>query len=73
MAIENPLRSAVTLKLNAGARPGTGTMITKNVSLGRITENADKDKIMTIVAALTPCLALPVVRVERTEVTTLEA
>ena len=72
MAIENAHRSSVSLKLNAGSRPATGTMIVKSCSLGKVTHEADKDKIMNVVGALMPVLEHPMFRVERTEVTILE-
>ena len=72
MAIESALRSAVSLKLNAGTRDGTGGMITKSCSLGKIMAGADKDKIMSVVGSLLPILEHPLYRVERTEVTVLE-
>ena len=72
MAIESALRSSVSLKLNAGTKPGTGTMITKSCSLGNVIHGADKDKIMSVVGALLPVLENPLYRVERTEVSVLE-
>ena len=72
MAIENALRSSVSLKLNAGIRPGTGGMITKSCSLGKIMYAADKDKIMSVIGMLLPVLENPLYRVERTEVTVIE-
>ena len=72
MAIENAHRSTVSLKLNAGSRQGTGGMIVKTCSLGRVMYGADKDKIMSVVAALAPVLENPLFRVERTEVTVIE-
>jgi len=72
MAIESALRSAVSLKLNAGMRPGTGTMITKSCSLGKLVYGADKDKVMSVVGTLLPVMEHPLYRVERTEVTVIE-
>jgi hypothetical protein len=72
MAIESAHRSAVNLKLNAGIRQGTGGMVVKNVSLGRVMYGADADKIMSVVGALIPCLVHPLYRVERQETTILE-
>ena len=71
MAIENALRSGVSLKLNAGTN-GSGGMITKSCTLGKIMHGADKDKIMSVVGALAPVLEHPLYRVVRTEVTVLE-
>ena len=72
MATENAHRSSVSLRLNAGSRPGTGGMVVRNCSLGRVVHGADKDKIMGVVGALRPVLEHPMFRVERTEVTILE-
>ena len=72
MAIENAHRSSVSLRLNAGVREGTGGMIVKGCSLGRVVHGADADKIMSVVGALAPVLKHPLFRVERTEVTILE-
>ena len=72
MAIENAHRSGVSVKLNAGTNPGTGGMITKTCSLGKIMAGADKDKIMSVVGALASVLEHPLYRVERTEVTVIE-
>jgi hypothetical protein len=72
MAIENAHRSSVSLKLNAGSKEGTGTMIVKSCSLGNVIRGADKNKIMSVVGALNPILVHPLFRVERTEVTILE-
>ena len=68
MAIESAYRSSVSLKLNAGTKMGTGTMITKSCSLGKIMYGADKDKVMSVVGTLLPVLEHPLYRVERTEV-----
>ena len=72
MAIESAHRSSVSLKLNAGTRPGTGGMITKTCSLGKVMHGADKDKIMSVVEVLAPVLENPLYRIERTEVTVIE-
>ena len=72
MTVENAYRSSVSLKLNSGTRLGTGTMIVKSCSLGKVVYGADKDKVMSVVGALLPALEHPLFRVERTEVTILE-
>ena len=72
MAIESAYRGSVSLKLNAGMKMGTSTMITKSCSLGKIMHGADKDKIMSVVGTLLPVLEHPMYRVERTEVTVIE-
>ena len=72
MAIENAYRSSVSLKMNAGTKPGTGGMITKSCSLGNIMHGANAGKIMSVVGALAPVLENPLYRVERTEVTVIE-
>ena len=71
MAVENALRSAVSLKLNAGTKPGGG-MITKSCSIGKVVHGADKDKVMSVVGVMLPVLEHPLFRVERTEVTVIE-
>jgi hypothetical protein len=72
MAIERPYKSSVTVKLDAGVNSATGNMIVKNCSLGKVTQSADKDKVMEVVEALLPVLDYPLARVERTKVTVLE-
>ena len=72
MAIENAHRSSVSLKLNAGTREGTGGMIVRSCSLGKVTHGADAGKVMSVAGALVPVLGHPLFRVERTEVTILE-
>ena len=72
MAVVNPHRNSVSLKLNTGAREGTGSMIVKSCSLGKVVSGADPEKIMGIVGALVPVLKHPLFRVEQTEVTILE-
>ena len=72
MAVENALKSSVSLKLNTGAREGTGSMIVRSCSLGKVVHGADADKVMGVVGALAPVLKHPLFRVERTEVTILE-
>lgn len=70
--IENMQRSSVSLKLNAGVSSVTGNMLTKSCSLGKVAGGADAEKIMTVADLLSPLLAYPAIRVERTEVTFLE-
>ena len=72
MAIENAHRSSVSLKLNAGVREGTGGMIVKSCSLGKVVHGADVNKVMSVVGALASVLEYPLFRVQRTEVTILE-
>jgi hypothetical protein len=72
-AVENAYRSGVSVKLNGGVNPATGSMIVKSCTLGKIVHGADKDRIMDVVDALAPVLDYGLVRVERTEVTVLEA
>ena len=72
MAIESAHRSSVSLRLNTGTREGTGGMIVRSCSLGRVIHGADAEKIMSVVGALAPVLEHPLFRVERTEVTILE-
>jgi hypothetical protein len=73
MAIESAYSSAVNLRLNAGIRPGGGTMLTKTTSLGRVMYGADKDAIWAVVTALVPCLAHPLYRCQRVETTVIES
>jgi hypothetical protein len=70
--IENAYRSGVSVKLNGGVSPVTGSMIIKSCSLGKVVQGADKDGIMSVVGALMPVLEHSLARVERTEVTVLE-
>ena len=72
MAIESALRSTVSLRLNAGTRPGGSGMLVRSFSLGRVMHGADKGKIMSVVGALASVLVHPLFRVERTEVTVIE-
>ena len=72
MAVENAHRSSVSLKLNAGTREGTGGMIVRSCSLGKVVHNANAGKVMSVVEALAPILEYPLFRTERTEVTILE-
>jgi hypothetical protein len=72
MATESAYKSSVAVKLNAGMSPGTGNMIVKSCSLGKIAQGADKEKIMNVVGALLPVLEHSLVRVERTEISVLE-
>ena len=62
---------SVTLKLNNGTTE-TGTTKTVSVSLGSLDKTAfNADKVMGIVALLTPCLSLPVLSTNKTESSTL--
>ena len=69
---ESVLREGVAVKLNAGVNP-SGGMAVRSVSLGKVVNGADADKVFDVVDALTPVLSLSPVRVERTVVTLLEA
>ncbi|GHV34370.1 hypothetical protein FACS1894187_04800 [Synergistales bacterium] len=69
--IENVLRAGINVKLNAGTSP-SGGMIVRSVSLGKVIDGADADKVMNVAGALSPVLNLPPVYVERTRVTRLE-
>jgi hypothetical protein len=70
--IENAYKSSVAVKLNAGLSAVTGNMVVKTLSLGKIVQGADKDKIMPVVGALMQVLEYPAFRVDRTEVTVIE-
>ncbi|MDO4787095.1 MAG: hypothetical protein Q4A13_09130 [Fretibacterium sp.] len=70
--VENARRSGVSVKLNAGNDLLTGRMIVKSCSLGKIKPEADAEKVMRIVDLLAAVLEYPAVRVERTEVRSLE-
>jgi hypothetical protein len=70
--VENAKRSGVSVKLNGGVNPVTGSMIVKSCSLGKVVHGADKDGIMNVVGALASVLDYGPARVERTEVTVLE-
>ena len=73
MAVESVLRSAVSLKLNTGTRPGTCSMIVRTLSLGKVVPDCDAEKVMNTIGALIPVLKHPLLRVERTEVTQIES
>ncbi|MBQ7578777.1 MAG: hypothetical protein IJT21_10995 [Synergistaceae bacterium] len=66
-------RLAVSLKLNNGVSD-KGTTKTLSVSLGSMSKTAfDADKVMNIVAVLSPCFSKELLRVEKTAVDILEA
>lgn len=67
-----PKRTGVSVKLNGGVNPETGKDVTRSVALSGVKTGADNAKIWTIVNLLEPCLAYSVIRVERTEVVSLE-
>ena len=73
MAIESALSSRINLKLNAGTRQSTGTMIVRTIQLGKVNSMADAEKVMSVIGALAPVLSVPVFRIERQEITVLEA
>ncbi len=70
--VENARRSGVSLKLNAGSDPVSGRMIVKSCSLGRVKPGADAEGIVRVADLLLGVLEYPAVRMERTEVSTLE-
>ena len=70
--VENTYRSGVSLKLNAGTNPATGKVIVKGCSLGRTKPGADAEAIVRVADRLAAVLEYPVVRMERTEVNTLD-
>jgi len=72
MAIESALSSSIRVRLNAGTRAGTGTMIVRTVQLGRMVAEAPADKVMSCVGALASILQHPLFRVERHEASILE-
>lgn len=69
--IETPRKSALVLKLDAG-RTASGSVIVKNCSFGKVLNAADKTKVMAVADLITPVLAYPLLRVERSEVSTIE-
>ena len=69
---ENAYRSGVSLKLNAGTNAATGRMIVKGCSLGKVRPGADAEAVVRVADLLAAVLEYPVVRMERTEVSTLE-
>jgi len=71
MAIESAYASSVNLRLMNGTT-ASGGMRTATISIPKVAYAADKDKIMSIVEALIPCLELPLYRVLRTEQTVIE-
>ena len=73
MPMEIERSSVISMKLNGGMRPGSsGSIITYNVSLGRMMFGADAEKILAVVDALLPCLKFSLLRLDRIETTTIE-
>ena len=71
-AISTVQKIAVSLKLNNGLNPETGTQKTVSISLGSLNKDAwDADKAMAIVNTLAPCLEKSLMSVIKTETTTL--
>lgn len=64
-------RLSVSVKLDAGQDPETEQSITKSVSLGSMSIEANDEGIMDVVDALKPCLTYQIDRVEKTEVNVL--
>ncbi|MDR2528794.1 MAG: hypothetical protein LBD04_07250 [Synergistaceae bacterium] len=71
IVLDSVLKSAVSIKLNAGVGPTTGNTLIKSCSLGNVVYAANPDKIMNIVGLALPVLSYPLNRVERTEVSTI--
>jgi len=67
-----PKRSGVSMKLNGGTNPSTGGMIVKSVSLGGVRPAADNELILNVVELAAQVLEYPLVRTEKTVVTSLE-
>lgn len=70
--ISVPKRSSVSVKLNAGTDPSTGSALLRSVSLSGVKPGAEGEKVLNVVDLLANVLAHPVTRVEQTEVRTLE-
>ena len=70
--VENAYRGGVSLKLNAGNNTATGRMIVKGCSLGKVKPGADAEAVVRVADLLAVVLEYPVVRMERTEVSTLK-
>lgn len=69
--IKVPLRSGVSMKLNGG-QDSNGKNIIRSVNINGTKANANGDKILNIVEPLADILSLPIMRVEQTEVVSLE-
>lgn len=72
MASEVVKAAKVRAYLNAGMTP-QGQIIKKNTLVGYVVPGADADKILSVVNALAPCLAHPVVYTERVVSSVIEA
>lgn len=70
--VESAYKSGVSLKLNAGNNPATGKMIVKGCPLGKVKPGADAEAVVRVADKLAAVLEYPVVRMERTEVNTLD-
>ena len=70
--IKNAYRSGAAIKMNGGVSPTTGNMIVKSVSLGNMVAGADETKVMTVCGKMLAILKYPMIRIEQTEVVTLE-
>ena len=71
-AVTTPSKVSVSLKLNNGTNPETGAVKTVSISLGSLNKDAfNADKAMAIVGLLTPCLAKPLLSVNKTEASVL--
>ena len=66
-----PSRTAVSVKLNTGL-DAKGNPIVKGVPIPSVKTAASAAGIYAVGVALVPCLAYPVLRIERTEVETIE-
>lgn len=66
-----PKSTSVSVKLNTGL-DAKGNPIVKGVSLGKVRTAASASGIYAVATDLIPCLAYPVLRVERTETETIE-
>ena len=70
--VESAYKSGVSLKLNAGTNPAPRHAIVKGCSLGRTKPGADAEAIVRVADKLAAVLEYPLVRMERTEVNTLD-
>ena len=70
--ISVPMRSGVSVKLNAGTDSTTGKAVVRSVALNGVKPGADGEMILNVVDLLANVLEFPVTRVEQTEVRSLE-
>lgn len=69
-ATVTPLRCSASVVLDDGQKDGK--QITKTMSIGTLSYNAENDKIIAVVQLLGPCLAKTVITTRKTSVVELK-